>query len=293
MSRIFRLRMARQRAENLLKEEGIAALPVDPFALALSRDILVKEKPDSEDGVSGMLLRYGNSFGILYSTYIPNIGFQRFSVAHELGHYFLDGHVDHILRDGPHISRAGYMVADPYEAEADHFASGLLMPSFLFQRLVRSREPGLLTIESIAEQCKTSLTATAIRYVELADHAVAVIVSTGQKINFCILSEKMKSLPKLDWLPSGSAVPQSTPTARFNMRSAQILSADRAIFKTDVRDWLGGTTSVEVVEEVIGLGRYGKTLTVLSSSAIGQEDWTDDDDDEEKLRDSWTPKFRR
>ena len=34
MSQVFRLKMAKQTAEALLKQEGITSLPVDPFALA-------------------------------------------------------------------------------------------------------------------------------------------------------------------------------------------------------------------------------------------------------------------
>ena len=94
-----------------------------------SRDIKVEGKPDTADGVSGMLLRHGNNFGIVYATHIPSEGFQRFSIGHELGHYFLDGHVDQILpKDGVHVSRAGFVSADPYELEADQFAAGPLMP---------------------------------------------------------------------------------------------------------------------------------------------------------------------
>jgi Zn-dependent peptidase ImmA (M78 family) len=76
------------------------------------------------DGVSGMLLRHGNNFGIVYATNIRSQGFQRFSISHELGHYFLPGHVDQILTEGVHVSRAGFITADPYELEADHFAAG-------------------------------------------------------------------------------------------------------------------------------------------------------------------------
>ena len=39
----------------------------------------------------------GNMFGIAYATHIDNVGFQNFSVGHELGHYFLPGHVDAVL----------------------------------------------------------------------------------------------------------------------------------------------------------------------------------------------------
>src|SRR5271168_3054036 len=116
----FRLKMA---AETFLRDEGITTLPVDPFAIAASRDIDVKPKPDTAGGVSGMLLRHGDAFGILYATDIASEGFQRFSVAHELGHYFLDGHIDHVLpKDGVHTSYAGFVSADPYGLEADQFA---------------------------------------------------------------------------------------------------------------------------------------------------------------------------
>ena len=33
-------------------------------------------------------------------------------------------------------------------------------------------------------------------------------------------------------------------------------------------DWLGGTRPVTLSEEVVGLGRYGKTLTILSSRTL-------------------------
>lgn len=128
MSKIFSLKLARQTAEAFLKEEGLLALPVDPFAIAAGRDIMVEGKPENTEGVSGMLLRHGNNFGIVFATHVQSPGFQRFSVSHELGHYFLPGHVDQVIKDGVHVSRAGFATNDPYELEADHFAAGLLMP---------------------------------------------------------------------------------------------------------------------------------------------------------------------
>jgi len=47
---------------------------------------------------------------------------QRFSIAHELGHYCLEGHPDALLSNGRHYSRAGFVSSDPFEQEADHFS---------------------------------------------------------------------------------------------------------------------------------------------------------------------------
>ena len=295
MSHVARLKMAKQKGEALLKQEGITALPVDPFAIAASRDILVEAKPDAADGVSGMLLRHGDTFGILYATYIPNDGFQRYSISHELGHFFLDGHIDHLLpRNGIHSSHAGFISADPYELEADNFAAGLLMPSVMCKRLITRRDPGLDAVEALAHDCRTSLTATAIRFAELTDDAVAVIISTGNAIDYCVLSQAMKSLPQLSWLKKGSAVPTGTATARLSASAESILKGDRTMDEVDVIDWLGGTRSAVVTEEVVGLGRYRKTLTILTSSRIGhEEDKLDDDEADEAIVERWTARFHR
>jgi len=286
----YRLLMAKQKAEAFLLHEGITTLPVDPFAIAASRDIEVKAKPATAEGVSGMLLRHGDVFGILYATYIPSEGFQRFSVGHELGHFFLEGHIDHILpEDGVHTSHAGFVSDDPY----DQFAAGLLMPSVPFKRALARQESGLEVIESLAGLCRTSLTATAIRYAELTEDAVAVIISTGPAIDFCFLSDTMKSLPQIIWLRKGAPVPRDTATAQLNANLTRIASADRADAEVDIMDWLGGTRSARAVEETIGLGKYGKTLTVLTCPAVQDETYNEEDGDEEEgLIESWTPRFR-
>ena len=105
-----------RRAERLLQDESLLELPVDLKALAQTRGIFVQEMESDQEGVSGMLLRHGDTFGILYSTQIPNKGFQRFSIAHELGHFFIDGHLDQIPFDGNmHRSRAGFVSNNYYE----------------------------------------------------------------------------------------------------------------------------------------------------------------------------------
>ena len=157
-----RLWAAARKAEQYLATRTTpATLPIDPFEIADELEITVQAKPASAAGVSGMLLRHGDVFGILYATHIESEGFQRFSVAHELGHYLLDGHIDHVLpdRDGMHESRAGFVSADPFELEADHFAAGLLMPGRLFSDALKRAGDGLSAVEHLAESCKTSLTA--------------------------------------------------------------------------------------------------------------------------------------
>ena len=290
MSQDFKLKIAKQKGERVAKQFGGNTLPVDLSAIADKHNVRIEPKNNSSEGVSGMLLRHGNSFGIMYSTHIQNEGFQRFSIAHELGHYFLEGHVDHILPDtgSIHKSSAGFVSGDSYEMEADHFASGLLMPDDLIQSIIQKTLPGLSTVKKIAEACNTSLVSSAIRYASLSEDAVAVIVSEETKVDFCFLSASMKSLPEISWPAKKSPVPSNSLTARFNKKIKLITQAEHEEDEIDVRDWLNGNKSFQVKEEVQGLGSYGKTLTVLSYSGDIEEIINDEED---KLLDSWTPSF--
>ncbi|HEV3436553.1 MAG TPA: hypothetical protein VG122_04300, partial [Gemmata sp.] len=92
MSDTLDLLAAEREAENVVNQHGFSALPICPFAIARKADILIEPKDSDEPGVSGFLMRVGNVFGILYARHIANEGFIRFTVSHELGHYYLPGH---------------------------------------------------------------------------------------------------------------------------------------------------------------------------------------------------------
>ena len=111
-------RWAEKVAEKYLEENSLLRLPVDPIAIAEKHGIVVQAKPATDVGVSGMLIKHGDMFGIAYATHVKIEGFQRFSVAHELGHYLLPGHYENILpNDGVHESKAGFFSGNKYERE--------------------------------------------------------------------------------------------------------------------------------------------------------------------------------
>jgi Zn-dependent peptidase ImmA (M78 family) len=284
--------MAARKAEEFLANREIpAALPIDPFEIARELEIVVQAKPATATGVSGMLARNGDTFGILYATHIASEGYQRFSVAHELGHYLLPGHIDHVLpdnSDGIHESRAGFVSPDPFEIEADHFAAGLLMPGRLVTKVLARMGDGLDAIEQLADLCKTSLTATAIRYAERATTSVAIVVSTGQHVDYCFMSKPLREFDGLSWLKKKEPLPVGSETQRFNSNPGNVQSAKRSEAETDLRDWFGGDRKLPGTEEVIGLGSYGKTLTILATDVEH-----DEEDDDDELEERWALRFRR
>lgn len=289
-----RFTLAKAAANAVLHQMKVEGLWVDPEAIATSKGILVQAKPDTAAGVSGMLLKSGDHFGIMYATNIPSRGFQRFSIAHELGHYFIEGHPEALLTEGFHESRAGFVSGDPFEQEADHFAATLLMPEAPFKKAIAEQDAGLACVEALRKACDTSLTATAIRYSALTSDGIAVICTTGDAVDWCFMSDGLKQAKGLAFLRKGIGVPLGTVTARFNATPENIRTGQRDEGERHLSDWMGGDRSYRIIEEVVGLGRYGRTLTILTCKALSlRSDAGPDDDDEEALIESWTPRFRK
>lgn len=265
---------------------GQAALPVDPLKIAQSRDVMVKAIESNTPGVSGFLMKQGDAFGIGYSNRISNAGYINFTVSHELGHYFIPGHVEKLFAagSGTHASRSGFISADPCEREADLFAASLLMPAGLFRKAMRTAGEGFPAIERLAGQCITSITATAIRFAEFSENAVAVIVSSNGAADFCCLSPALKELSGLTWMRHGDPIPGYSITARFAKDPQSIANGARSEGCSMLDDWLDGAPRIEMKEDVVGLGHYGKVLTVLFTK---EEVESEDPDEEEDSFDRW------
>lgn len=265
---------AERAARHVIKEMGISTLPVCPFAIAAKKEITVQTKMTTDPGVSGFLMRVGDEFGIFFASHIANEGFKRFSVAHELGHYFLPGHVDVLFPhgDGLHESRGNFASSDSHERQADLFAAALLMPEPLFTAAANQVGEGFPAIKELKELCQTSITATAIRYAKLTDEPVAVVVSSGPTIEYAFVSERLLQVEGVRRIRKNSVLPSDSCTAKFNRnRSGSSPSATDGAW-TSLDDWFDGAPQVEMKEDVVGLGGYGKTLTVLFTDEVLDDD---------------------
>ena len=110
------------RAELVLKRAGVDRLPVPVEEVAAKHHVRISRAPHSS--LSGLLIRKESRALIgINSREAP--ARQRFTIAHELGHYFLhetkDAFVDY--RDN-----ASGIARSPREREANMFAAALLMP---------------------------------------------------------------------------------------------------------------------------------------------------------------------
>lgn len=116
-------------AEQLLRKLGLERPPVDVEKIVADLGARV-EKVDLGDDCSGVLVRCGDAAMIgIHWDHHPNR--QRFTIAHEVGHYLLhDGgtYVDRSTTARFRSHEAGSGTARE-EREANQFAAALLMPS--------------------------------------------------------------------------------------------------------------------------------------------------------------------
>ena len=287
----FRLQMATQLGEKTAKDFGFSQFPIDPLYIARQKGIEVFPKRADVKGISGALILVGTKASLIYSTEYNNLGFENFCVAHELGHYFLPGHAEEILAaGGNHVSRADFIQNSSIELEADHFASGLLMPSALTGDLLGNAQIGLEGVLSLANTAHSSATAAAIRAAQCSPYPVAVIVSEGSTIAYAFFSEGFKGLDKTSFFfRKGDPLPLSM-TRDFNSNADKVLGAEKTCCETKLSDWFDCQSRLTLDEEILGLGAYGYTLTVLSSDML-PHDPNEEEDEDEKLDRSWEPKF--
>ena len=249
--------------EEIIEKIGITALPIDPRIIAKWRDIEIQGQP--LDGPSGCLVCNAGEYGIVYSTSLNNPGFINFTIAHELGHYFTPHHPELLFPDGSgiHRSRAGFVSEQKHEREADDYAVHLLMPKDLFEPALRRAGQGLGAIKTLANQCGTSLTASAIRCATLSTEPLVVVVTSQNRIDYCIVSKPLRA--DCDgWSLRGRPVPREAIAWDYVQFPEKIRNRAEEVGECDLRCWFPSGPPQIMVEEAQGLGRYGKVISVLT-----------------------------
>src|SRR5258706_13015634 len=127
------IREARRVARALVYRFGIAA-PDHIRIEAIAKRMGARVVEIRLDGADAQLVRVGSDVRIMVSDRIPDGGARRFGIGHELGHFVL-GHPSmppYMLRTS--TPRPTSNNERDYEAEANAFASELLMPYVLVHR---------------------------------------------------------------------------------------------------------------------------------------------------------------
>ena len=285
MMRRTRLERASAAAEEIV--EGYAA-PIDPFAIARNEGqaLLRIRGEDFGDAFDGHL-RYHQDrqcFVMLYNTkydvrlaegHHPRT---RFSVAHELGHYFLDKHRAYLMGGGePHESRSEFKSDMIVEQEADAFAAALMMPAGLARPLVNEAELTLAMIHELSTHFGLSQVSTSLRAVRLSDFPCAVAGIRDGLVSWCTCSQR---LIEAGFYPPEKSQPKAT-TAQERWAEFAATGSVSNSGSSFTKEWFGtynhvGLDHYHVDEHYLAVPIMS-TLVVLLSIPEDQFDCEGDD----------------
>lgn len=145
-------------------------LPVDVRTIAKSHDIQIIE--DDLDEISGFIAKEDDVIIIGVNNKQSPVR-QRFTIAHELGHYFLHGLGHTFVDKFTHFRNAvSSKASNPYEIEANTFAAELLMP----KDLVRDKVLEILRNNPNLEDAE-----------ELIEHLAPIFEVSEQAMNFRLI----------------------------------------------------------------------------------------------------------
>ncbi|MGE0710326.1 MAG: ImmA/IrrE family metallo-endopeptidase [Planctomycetota bacterium] len=214
------------------------------------------------DGADARLVRRGKRGLIRVRQDIADLGRKRFATAHELGHWVLHERVSQVLACTSEDMVRQYK-ASPPEMEANYFASALLMPEKLIRPQIRGKQPTFDLIKQLATSFNTSLTATAVRFVELSTEYCAVVISEAGRIRWGRASEALEDAFRLEW--GAPVAPESVAAAAF--RGDDTSDGPQ---KVDISTWLraneAGDTELEadtICEDARLFRQYGQVLSLL------------------------------
>jgi Zn-dependent peptidase ImmA (M78 family) len=262
--------LASDLAKDVLQTHERWKLPVDPFAIAKDEDIQLAPG-DYGEGFDARIefVPEVKRFVIYYRSESEGRpkGRVNFSIAHELGHFFIPSHRAQLLAGEMHNSVSDFRSPQSQEQEADDFAACLLMPRELFiaevQRF-RQRVCTLSEIGQLAEQrLKTSLTSTARRYVQCDVEACSIVFSQHGVMKWAMHSHDMKS-KNMKYISANVAVPNGSKTQSLWHRSQ---SAPRSMSDegtVNAAIWFDNPYCDMLWEDVLLLGGTGFAITLLT-----------------------------
>jgi Zn-dependent peptidase ImmA (M78 family) len=200
-------------------------------------------------GAQGRLVRRENRGRIRIQTNLVEPARRRYIIAHELGHHLL--HADRVAL----CAERDLVRYEPgnAETEANAFAAELLMPRALFEPHCDVRLPSLDGVRKLARHFGTTLTATAIRFVDLCPEACAIVWSEAMAIR---------------WAIAGPDFPFIRFAMQLNSHSHAFDAFRGKMLPTGPQEvpahaWIDDARYAEVVEDSFWMPRFSAVLSLL------------------------------
>ncbi|TWT43455.1 ImmA/IrrE family metallo-endopeptidase [Botrimarina hoheduenensis] len=281
LARQSRLDKAGALADDIVSVEKLTA-PIDPHDIIRSERAFLRARgANLGDKYDGMLEyhRPKNRFLLYYNTkydgpdkHHPRT---RFSICHELGHYFIDRHRAYLMseRGTSHGSHAEFTSDNLIEREADAFAASMLLPTSQAKPVINKHALSMERIYEIARQFDTSAICTAFRAVRLSHFPCAVAGIRDSVVRWMVPSQ-----PLIDYqiYPRKGHLPRTAQPlwSEFQMGIMESVQSESA-----VSDWFqvfnDRYADIYVTEEFVPIGTMNTVLVLLT---MDEDDFEEDEE---------------
>lgn len=193
----------------------IAEQLIDRYCIKSHRDLNLKEIANAEmliieendlNGLLGKVIFNEETGQIQINSSITNEGLKRFTLAHEMGHFLISKNSNWNKHGCTYDSLGKYNFNKDHEAEANRFAAELLMHKPWFSRYIKNIPIGMELIKQISAEFNVSLTAATLRYAEIGQYPIAVLISKDGKVQWSFINEFFP----LKYISVGSQVPKES-----------------------------------------------------------------------------------
>jgi Zn-dependent peptidase ImmA (M78 family) len=250
-------------ADAVLDQLGDITLPIPVRDIARAVGIVdIREEPLT--GLEGCLVTTPEKFDgeILVNNDRPESRI-RFTIGHELGHFLNPLHApDSAIgfqcsgSDLRMDSKRANNRRSRIEAEANQFASDLLLPVRLLKKSINSKaDADLAHILEISKEYGVSREAVARKYVKYANEPLAVVFSQDGHVRY---ASKPQDFPRL-------CVSRGSPLPELSLSSRSQHSVGHVSYWDEVEgcSWLENAQGVRVHEQTLAQ-RNGYRMTLLS-----------------------------
>jgi len=187
----------------------------------------------------------------------------RYTLAHELGHYFIDSHRVS-LRQGlikPHPSKMTLFHTDKMEIEANYFASNLLMPKNVLRKFSGGRKFSFNIIKEISTAFNVSITSAVIQFSAIGTHEIFATFSEQKNVKWFVRSSDFPNLPLR--FKVGGILPETTVVGEFfNKPDCKYTSVEKVF----IEDWFYKnkySPSYQLYEQCFYCDVYGYVISLV------------------------------
>jgi len=239
------------------QREYLYSYPLNLYALADTIGLSIREV--TVQGFEGALVRVPNRLrGIIaVRRDFREPGRKRFTIAHEIGHFVLPGHgTAQPICTSSDVE--WIQEASKQELAANRFAAELLMPAIQIESFLKREGLFISTVRRICDRYVTSLTAAALKCIEMSLEPCALVISSGGRISQFKPNNSFKYQVTL-----GRTI--RSDTKAFHLLEGGDNSSDSGVIQASA--WLDNYDALLdmlVKEDSILLPSYDKIFTILT-----------------------------